>query len=165
MACAQIARVCDGRRRTLPRGGRCLPLRGSENALTCSLRQTSPLFGVAAVNSVVFGSYGIAMRLQLDHPADSPTLMQYGVAGSASGAVTALITTPIERLKVLQQCASTSGPQPRVVDLLKSMSLARLYRGFGATVLRDLGYGPYFMVRALRLARRLAHKESMRTDV
>ena len=55
------------------------------------------------------------------------------------------ITTPIERLKVIQQCAPATSPQPSLFHLLRTNSIPSLYRGLTATILRDVAYGPYFL--------------------
>lgn len=57
-----------------------------------------------------------------------------------------LLTTPIERLKVLQQSSPPSLPQPSLISLLRGRcsTLPSLYRGITPTILRDLAYGPYF---------------------
>lgn len=71
-----------------------------------------------------------------------------------------VITTPIERLKILQQApvptAATTMKntvenldprrQPSLVSLLKTHSIRSLYRGFVPTLLRDTAYGPYFLM-------------------
>lgn len=64
-----------------------------------------------------------------------------------------LITTPIDRLKILQQAliptestaSALTRKQPSLLALVRSMSLPSLYRGWSATILRDIGYGPYFL--------------------
>ena len=57
------------------------------------------------------------------------------------------ITTPIDRLKILQQSTSVGqARQPSLLSLVRSLPPTSLYRGWTATVLRDTGYGPYFLV-------------------
>lgn len=51
----------------------------------------SPLAGVALINASVFGFYGVAMRLQLNSPNDSPTLTQITIAGTFSGLFTSYV--------------------------------------------------------------------------
>ncbi|GAA94975.1 hypothetical protein E5Q_01630 [Mixia osmundae IAM 14324] len=108
---------------------------------------TSPILGVAAINASVFTLYGIGIRAQLRHTQDIPSLAQVAVAGSLSGIGTSFLTCPIERIKIIQQ-ASTTLHQPStyavVRRILQSYGFAGLYRGLSATMLRDLGYGPYF---------------------
>ncbi|ORY88136.1 mitochondrial carrier domain-containing protein [Leucosporidium creatinivorum] len=105
----------------------------------------SPMLGIAAINSSVFGIYKLVIDAQLTRPSDEPSLGQIGVAGAASGVVTSLLTTPIERLKILQQSSPSHRPQPSLLSLLRSHSLSSLYRGLTPTILRDLAYGPYFL--------------------
>jgi hypothetical protein len=39
---------------------------------------SSPLFGVAVVNALLFGVYGGLLHAQMESPTDSPTLIQAG---------------------------------------------------------------------------------------
>ncbi|SGZ28235.1 BQ5605_C027g10292 [Microbotryum silenes-dioicae] len=107
------------------------------------------VLGVAAINACVFSSYGLAQRhlaplFDTSTPSSKPSLLVIVLSGSASGLVTSIITTPIERLKILQQ--SVRGRQPRLVELVNKVGARGLYRGWKATCWRDLGYGPYFGV-------------------
>ncbi|GAA5866839.1 hypothetical protein JCM8547_003580 [Rhodosporidiobolus lusitaniae] len=109
---------------------------------------TSPMLGVAAINASVFTSYKFTMNSLLSSPSAEPTLAQITLSGSASGVFTSLITTPIERLKILQQSSSvgSSLSSPSTFSLLRTLPHRELYRGFTATLLRDTAYGPYFLV-------------------
>ncbi|GAA5838063.1 hypothetical protein JCM9279_004115 [Rhodotorula babjevae] len=108
---------------------------------------TSPMLGVALMNASVFTSYKFAMNAMLPHPDAEATLAQVALAGSASGVFTSFITTPIDRLKILQQSTSVGqARQPSLLSLVRSLPPTSLYRGWTATVLRDTGYGPYFLV-------------------
>lgn len=111
----------------------------------------SPMLGIAAINASCFGCYGVTMRLQLKNPGDSPSLAQITAAGSASGIFTSIITTPIERLKILQQSSSpaNTAAQPSLRHLLSTLPIRSLYRGLTATIVRDTGYGPYFLTYEL----------------
>ncbi|WRT70681.1 uncharacterized protein IL334_007679 [Kwoniella shivajii] len=104
---------------------------------------TSPM-----INGVVFTSYSFFMKLQL--PPDSihePSLGQIFLAGAGSGVVGAMLTCPIELIKIREQSApphvntSTLGV---VKHIVKVDGLRGLFRGFQATAMRDLAYGPYF---------------------
>lgn len=55
-----------------------------------------------------------------------------------------IITTPIDRLKILQQSSPPSQPQPSLPSLIRRLGVTGCYRGLSITALRDLGYGPYF---------------------
>ncbi|SCZ93940.1 BZ3500_MvSof-1268-A1-R1_Chr6-3g09007 [Microbotryum saponariae] len=115
---------------------------------------TSPMLGVAAINACVFSSYGLAQRLLsplLDNsnsskPTSNPSLLIIVLSGSVSGLLTSIITTPIERLKILQQSVRGTTRQPSLVELVRQIGARGLYRGWMATCWRDLGYGPYFGV-------------------
>ncbi|GAA5916974.1 hypothetical protein JCM8208_003228 [Rhodotorula glutinis] len=108
---------------------------------------TSPMLGVALMNASVFTSYKYTMNAMLPHPDAEATLGQVALAGSASGIFTSFITTPIDRLKILQQSTSVGqARQPSLLSLVRSLPPTSLYRGWTATVLRDTGYGPYFLV-------------------
>ncbi|OCF33700.1 carnitine/acyl carnitine carrier [Kwoniella heveanensis CBS 569] len=109
---------------------------------------TSPMAGIAFINGIVFTSYSFFMKLQL--PADSqnePSLGQIFLAGAGSGVVSSTLTSPIELIKIREQSApphvntSTIGV---VKHILRTDGLRGLFRGFGATAMRDLAYGPYF---------------------
>lgn len=52
-----------------------------------------------------------------------------------------MVTTPIDRLKILQQSSALGRAQPSVVELVRRIGLAGCYRGWSVTALRDLGYG------------------------
>ncbi|GAA6042592.1 hypothetical protein JCM8097_003147 [Rhodosporidiobolus ruineniae] len=106
------------------------------------------VLGVALMNASVFTSYKFAMNSLLASPSAEPTLVQITLAGSASGIFTSLITTPIERLKILQQSSSVGSATaaPSTLSLIRTLPLPELYRGFLPTLLRDTAYGPYFLL-------------------
>ncbi|WVQ95620.1 hypothetical protein IAU59_002718 [Kwoniella sp. CBS 9459] len=104
---------------------------------------TSPM-----INGCVFTSYSFFMKLQL--PADSqvePSLGQIFLAGAGSGVVSSTLTCPIELIKIREQSApphvntSTIGVLKHII---RTDGFRGLFRGFGATAMRDLAYGPYF---------------------
>ncbi|EIM86944.1 mitochondrial carrier [Stereum hirsutum FP-91666 SS1] len=133
----------------------------------------SPLASCALLNGIVFASYRFFLRLQLHHAGQVPTLTQIGLAGAGCGVVSAyvalssvartaevtlkFITAPIELIKIHQQQSlepihirgSTSSTTPTAralaAQIFKERGIAGLYRGITATVLRDTGYGAYFL--------------------
>lgn len=141
----------------------------------------SPLVGIAPVNGLVFASFKGTMAVLVPASATSrgveAPLTTYFVAGCVSGAVASLINTPTELVKIRQQAFTGSAgggrlPSPASPIPLSSLtqpqqqppgtwSLARsiwatggvraLFRGFTPCVLRDLGYGPYFLTYELLL--------------
>lgn len=52
-----------------------------------------------------------------------------------------IVTTPIDRLKILQQAAPAGRPQPALGELVRRLGVAGCYRGWAVTALRDVGYG------------------------
>jgi solute carrier family 25 carnitine/acylcarnitine transporter 20/29 len=102
-------------------------------------------------------------------------LATYLVAGCVSGAVASLVNTPTELVKIRQQAftgqpplpssataaaaaAAAVGRQPQppgTWSLARSLwttgGLRSLFRGFTPCILRDLGYGPYFLTYELLL--------------
>lgn len=61
----------------------------------------SPLLGVAAVNSLLFGSFTVSKRIVSPYP-DLSTA-QTATAGAMAGAITALLASPVEMFKILMQ--------------------------------------------------------------
>ncbi|CAD6890717.1 unnamed protein product [Tilletia caries] len=114
-----------------------------------------PLLGVAVMNASVFGCYSLALRAQLgaNTSIEDASLGQIMLAGMASGVMTALITTPIDLLKIRQQndtrAATSSSPIAILRDIVRRQGITGLFRGYGATCIRDLGYGPYFFTYEL----------------
>ncbi|MCO5598622.1 hypothetical protein L7F22_052719 [Adiantum nelumboides] len=110
---------------------------------------TSPMLGVAAMNASVFGVYGLALRF-LGGEDQQNRLTDIFLAGCASGVVSALITSPIELIKIRQQLSfDTTKRTPSTLQVIQNIWQKRgirgLYRGLGTTSIRDLGYGPYFL--------------------
>ncbi|WWC92271.1 uncharacterized protein L201_007225 [Kwoniella dendrophila CBS 6074] len=109
---------------------------------------TSPMAGIAFINGIVFTSYSLFMKQQI--PPESlhePSLYQIFLAGAGSGVVAATLTCPIELIKIREQSApphvntSTIGVLKHVI---RTDGIRGLFRGFQATAIRDLAYGPYF---------------------
>lgn len=127
---------------------------------------SSPMMGVAAVNSLLFGVYGGLLHYQMEHsdpPSSQASLSQIFIAGSASGVVTSFISTPMELVKIRLQTqgidglsliahmkTSTSKP-PGPMQLTRQIwhveGFRGLYRGQGVTLIRETpSYGAYFVV-------------------
>ncbi|KAI5826759.1 mitochondrial carrier [Schizophyllum commune Tattone D] len=126
------------------------------NALTTIVREErftglfkgimSPIATVALMNGLVFASYRFFMKIQLEDAHSVPTLWQIFLAGSGSGIVSSIITTPTELVKIRQQALSTRTSTPKVaLAILRETGLRGLYRGITSTALRDIGYGHYFV--------------------
>lgn len=123
---------------------------------------SSPLCGVAVINAIVFGVYGNTMRYLQEN-----TLRNHFIAGMFAGGVQSLISCPMELAKTKIQLQGILGPDPMdaiktgfalkqkpplyksPVDCLwklyKQNGIRSVYRGFGATLSRELpGFGMYF---------------------
>lgn len=109
---------------------------------------TSPMAGIAFINGLVFTSYSFFMRLQIPrNDPQEPSLSQICAAGAGSGVVSALVTCPTELVKIRQQSAPPHlSPSTLSVcrSIIRNNGVRGLYRGFAATAMRDLAYGPYF---------------------
>ena len=119
----------------------------------------------APLNGLIFASYRYFMRVQVANPDDEPTLTQICLAGTGSGIVSSwvcyykycklvlkshrFLTCPIELIKIRQQIAldlTSSRLTAREVtrEIVRARGITGLYRGITSTMLRDVGYGPYF---------------------
>lgn len=114
----------------------------------------APLAGVAPMFAVCFLGYGVGKRLQQTNPDQELSYGQIFKAGAMAGVFTTVIMTPGERIKCLlqiQQEASVKdrkykGPVDCAVKLYKEGGIRSIYRGTGATLLRDIpASGMYFM--------------------
>ncbi|KAL1742899.1 mitochondrial carrier domain-containing protein, partial [Schizophyllum fasciatum] len=106
----------------------------------------SPIATAALMNGLVFASYRLFMKVQLEDARAVPTLSQIFLAGAGSGIVSSIVTTPTELVKIRQQALATRTSTPRVaLAILRETGLRGLYRGITTTALRDIGYGHYFV--------------------
>ncbi|KAJ4474957.1 carnitine/acyl carnitine carrier [Lentinula aciculospora] len=106
---------------------------------------TSPLAAVALMNGLVFASYRFLLKIQLDNSNVVPTMSQIALAGAGCGAISSIITTPTELIKIRQQSLVTPTSARQVAwDIFKRSGVRGLYRGGTSTILRDSGYGAYF---------------------
>ncbi|WFD34582.1 hypothetical protein MCUN1_001423 [Malassezia cuniculi] len=116
---------------------------------------TSPMIGVAAMNAAVFGFYDAALHaLQGSrYNVAEPTLWETTAAGVVSGVGTALVTAPVDLLKIQQQVDASTAGRPSYSAILRRIwsagGIRGVYQGFLVTALRDTGYGPYFGSYAL----------------
>lgn len=113
----------------------------------------APLAGVAPIFAISFFGYGVGKKLFGPENAADFTTAHYFVAGAFSGIFTTSIMAPGERIKCLLQIQQGAN-HPKVYDgpidcakkLYKQGGLASIYRGSGATLLRDVpASGLYFL--------------------
>lgn len=121
---------------------------------------SSPLGGVALVNSVVFGVYGNVQK----RSSAPDSLRTHCFAGTLAGLTQSLITSPMELTKTrmqMQSAASTPSPAGSAaphyrgaIDCARRIHGAEgwrgLYRGFSITAVRDVpGFASYFVLYEL----------------
>lgn len=111
---------------------------------------SSPLVGVTAINTLLFGVYGFFLDCQVRAGA-CPTLTQIFIAGAGSGLVNSLISGPVELAKIQMQNQRGRGqgsfrsPSHCLRLVYRTAGLIGVYRGFLATILRETpSYGVYF---------------------
>lgn len=113
----------------------------------------APLAGVTPMFAVCFLGFGIGKKLQQKTPDQELNALQLFNAGMLSGVFTTAIMTPGERIKCLLQVQAMgsgvkvyNGPLDVVKKLYAEGGIASIYKGTGATLLRDVpASGMYFM--------------------
>merc|ERR1711939_800995 len=97
------------------------------------------------MNASVFGSYGVVLRALGEDRATS-SLAPIFLAGAGAGLMSACVTCPIDRIKTIQQTAPGKLSTLRTLKAtLHAGGVRSLYRGMSVTMLRDVGYGPYYL--------------------
>lgn len=104
---------------------------------------TSPLFGVAGINALIFGVYGNTQRWSKD----PDSLRSHAVAGGTAGFVQSFICSPMELVKSRMQVGDTSkDPIECVKKIYRNNGLKGVYRGLGLTILREIpAFSSYFL--------------------
>lgn len=113
----------------------------------------APLVGVAPIFAISFMGFGVGKQIFGPEKKEDFTYQQYFMAGAFSGIFTTSIMAPGERIKCLlqiQQGANVpkvyDGPVDVVKKLYKEGGIRSIYRGSGATLLRDVpASGMYFL--------------------
>lgn len=112
---------------------------------------SSPLVGVTAINTLLFGVYGFFLECQMPMgTATQPTLDQIFIAGAGSGLINSFISSPVELAKIqLQNQRNRPGyfksPSHCLRHTYRAFGITGVYRGLLATVLRETpSYGVYF---------------------
>ena len=111
----------------------------------------SPMFGIGAVNAILFGVYGNSLRFFHQHSkikTDQPTIKQISLAGMVSGFSNCLILTPTDLIKSkLQTSKQFSGNFDCLRHILKNEGIKGMFKGLSSTILRETpSYGLYFSV-------------------
>ncbi|CAG9855268.1 unnamed protein product [Phyllotreta striolata] len=112
----------------------------------------APLVGVAPIFAISFMGFGVGKKVFGPNDGTCLNYKQLFAAGAFSGIFTTLIMAPGERIKCLlqiQQGSNTkmyNGPLDVVKKLYKQGGISSIYRGAGATLLRDIpASGMYFL--------------------
>lgn len=114
----------------------------------------TPIVGVAPVYALCFFGFSVGKTMQEPDPNKTLTSAQLFKAGMLSGVLTTVITAPGERIKCLLQIQSGNspleakyrGPVHCAHELYREGGFRSLFRGTGATLLRDVpASGMYFM--------------------
>jgi len=107
----------------------------------------APIVGVTPLFAVYFGGCSIGRWLQQSHPGEELSTLQNFNAGALAGVFTTAVMVPGERVKCLLQVQSIrtdpnavkyDGPVDVVRKLWKEGGIRSIYRGTGATLLRDI---------------------------
>ncbi|KAI9609335.1 hypothetical protein H4Q26_007285 [Puccinia striiformis f. sp. tritici PST-130] len=101
----------------------------------------SPLFGVAGVNSLLFGAYTVSKRLVSPYP--DLTVVQTALAGSMAGAVNSVLASPVEMFKIRMQAQYGKSNDLRLREVVRLMwqewgFRQGIMRGFWVTVVREI---------------------------
>ena len=106
-----------------------------------------PLFGVALEKTIVFGSYNYVNNNLINY-FPNQQILNHGISGLAAGLACTAIVTPVERLKIIRQTASSKYKNSLdfMVKSFKENGVRNtLYRGWTSTLTREIpGYGIYF---------------------
>lgn len=113
----------------------------------------APLAGVTPMFAICFFGFNVGKELQQKHSDDKLSYLQYFNAGLLAGVMTTVIMAPGERIKCLLQIQADSkkapkykGPLDCAAKLFKEGGIRSVYKGTGATLLRDMpASGMYFM--------------------
>jgi solute carrier family 25 carnitine/acylcarnitine transporter 20/29 len=123
----------------------------SEEGLAGFYQGVSPtMAGQALIKGVAFFAYESA-KAQLEiWWGTNLGLGGLAIAAAVSGAVVTFVATPVERIKVVMQASSAStfsSPIQCVKDVVRDDGLdGLLFRGFGATLLREVpAYSGYYL--------------------
>lgn len=110
---------------------------------------SSPMAGVAVINSIVFGVYGNVQR----YSTSPNSYTTHFLAGSTAGLAQSLICSPIELAKTRLQlqmdvigAQKFKGPVQCLSYIYQCEGIRGLFKGLNATALRDIpGFALYFV--------------------
>ncbi|KAJ3408371.1 carnitine transporter [Chytridiales sp. JEL 0842] len=118
---------------------------------------TSPLVGVTPMFALSFWSYDVGQRLVWkftpNRKSKDLSMTEFAIAGGFSAIPTTIVTTPMERIKVIMQTQDQNPTGKKYTGMFdagrgmyKEGGLKSLYRGTVATLARDIpGSAAYFV--------------------
>ncbi|CAG8543412.1 20261_t:CDS:2 [Dentiscutata erythropus] len=123
-----------------------------------------PLVGITPIFAISFWSYNLSKQivyaLTPNRKSQELSILEYTIAGALSAGPTTLVMAPVERIKVILQIQGQGGevkykgPLDVIRHLYKEGGLSSIFRGTGATLLRD-GPGSAAYFGAYELTKRL----------
>lgn len=114
--------------------------------LTRDVGMASPLFGIGAVNALLFAANTNIKKLMQSHPDEVLPISKIALAGAAAGIVQSVLASPVELLKIKLQAQYGSGSGQKFHGpigcaryLIQKDGIAHgLFRGLYATILREI---------------------------
>jgi solute carrier family 25 carnitine/acylcarnitine transporter 20/29 len=137
-------------------------------------RGTSPMItAVPLQNALLMGGYGVGQKYAEQYAPDQKLTAVF-VGGSCGGFLQSFLMSPVEFIKVSQQCAGAGGAGTGVSTptttstssaVWKLMTQSNWRRGLGATLLRDgLPHGVWFATYELTKQELSAYYRSVRQE-
>jgi solute carrier family 25 carnitine/acylcarnitine transporter 20/29 len=106
---------------------------------------TLPSFVALMPYNFAFTFYEIFKRSLATQVSMSPNALMF-LSGSLTGVVNAVLVTPLDRIRVMQQ-ANTTGHTRSARAVYREVGMRGLYKGFNASLLEEaLGSGLYYLV-------------------
>jgi len=118
----------------------------TESAGTTALwRGSSPMIGAVPIqNALLMGGYGVGQKYSETYDATNHRIAAIFVGGCTGGILQSFLMSPVELVKVSQQCAGKSFSAASS-DVLANIMHSKAWRGLGATLLRDgVPHGVWF---------------------
>jgi solute carrier family 25 carnitine/acylcarnitine transporter 20/29 len=99
---------------------------------------SSPLWGVVALNSLVFTSFAWGKKILGEVPGSDLPIGRMFVAGSIAGAAITLAECPVDFLKTQMQVKRFDRLAEAVGVVARRRGISGLFQGFSATLLRNV---------------------------
>jgi len=133
----------------------------------------TPLIGVTPMYALCFLGFGFGKKIQIKDPNEALTLPQFFKAGMVAGVFTTTVMVPGERIKCLLQIqsgdpknAKYNGAWDCAKKVFAEEGLFRgLYKGTGATLLRDVPCSGAYFAGYEMLQRMLTPEGQSRSDI